>query len=1169
MWFGTYDGLNRYDGYGFTIYRNDPDDPATISDNQIHSICEDRREGVLWIGTQGGGLNKFDPVKEVFTSYRYEPGNPRSLSLDRVYSIYLDGDGVVWVGTWGGGLNRLDKEKGTFTHYRHVPEDPDSLSHDSILAIFEDKYGVMWIGTYGGGLNKFDRKNGRFIHYHSNPDDPYSLSGDRVTCIFETGRGELWIGTDGNGVNRFDRGSGRFTRYKHDPRDPTGLSHDRIADVREDQAGVLWIGTFGGGLDRFDYNTQTFIHHKNDPRLPGSLSCDRVQCLYVDNTEMLWIGTFSGGISTLDRIKKKFYSYYNIPGVANTLSSRKIRAVLEDSDGMLWVGTNGGGLNKIDRKTNRITVYKHKRGDPGSVSHDRIYALHEDKKEGALWVGLFDPDNGGLGKLDLATGTFTHYKHDPASAQSLSENRVRAICEDGSGALWLGTWGGGLNKFDRETETFTHYTLDDRGGAGSDNIIYCVYADRADVIWAGTWSDGLCRFNRDKETFTCYKHEPGNRNSLSHNRILSICEDGAGMLWLGTSGGGLNKFDRENDKWTVYSTGNGLPNNVVYGILEDEAGNLWLSSNAGLTKFDPRSETFKNYDSEDGLQGNEFNGGAYYKNSSGEMFFGGPNGLNSFYPDQIKDNPFVPPVVITGFKIFNKPVKIKNGISGKKEISLSYKDNYFSFDFVALNYRGTENNQYAYMLEGFDKDWVYCGTRHTVGYTNIRGGSYVFRVRGANNDGLWNTKGASVKITIRPPLWERWWFRVFMGLAVIAFVFFLYRYRVYRIRNRSRQLEEINKKLNLEIEERRKVESALRESEKNFRHIFETSIDVFYRADKEGKLLLVSPSGAKLLGYETVGDVVGKYISEAFYYKPEDRTEFLNAMTKMGKVRNFQVTLKAKNGEPVLVETNSHIIFDEQNNPVGVEGIFRDIRDRKRAEEENLRLQEQLHLAKKMEAVGNLAGGMAHEFNNLLSTIIGNAGMLQVATGDNPAIRKRVEGILNAANRSAALTDQLLSFSRKQLLKLETLDFNELIKDMKKDIIDTAGEGAEVRFLLDDQLEQVEADRGLMTQVVLGIVHNAKDAMPDGGELTLKTAMHDGTGSYVTLSIEDTGVGMDEEVKQHIFEPFFTTKAVGSGVGLALSFVWGTIKQHNGWIDVDSEPGQGTTFTIYLPAVNY
>ncbi len=1189
MWFGTRDGLNKYDGYHFKIFRPNPDDPTTISDTHVRVILEDKQDKVLWLATKNGGLSKMDLNREVFTTYRHDPDNPSSLSYDEVFALYRDKRGVMWLGTWGGGLERFNEETGEFIHYRHDPARSSSLGHDIVRAIFEDKDGAMWIGTYGGGLDKFDRETGTFQHYRHEPDRPDSLSDDRVMIITQTRDGTLWLGTDGGGINSFDPATGRFTCFTHQPDKPGTLSYKRIRSIFEDRDGALWVGTYGGGLNRFYRKTGTFAAYRNNPRDLGTLVNDQVLCIFEDNTRILWIGTHAGGISKLDLMRKKFGHVHAHPEDPEGLSSSKIRAFTEDAGGNLWVGTYGGGLNKLDRKKNVTGLYRNDPSDPGSLMDDRIFSLFQDKDDNILWVGTF---GGGLCRLDKQKETFTTYLNDPRDPESLSDNRIRCISGGSEGLLWLGTWQGGVNAFDRKSGKFKAYRHDaDDPTSISHDTTFAIYPDRGGNLWFGTFGGGLNRFNREQDSFSRYRHEVKNPNSLSNDRVFCFFEDRDGYLWMGTGGGGLSRFDWKKNLWKTYTTNDGLPSDVIYGILEDKKNNLWLSTNGGLSQFDPVRVHFRNYDTEDGVQSNEFNGGAYFKSPEGEMFFGGMKGFNYFYPSEIRNNPYVPTVLLTDFKIFNRSVWFDSVLASVTDIDLSYRENFISFEFAALNYRATENNKYAYKMEGFDSEWVYCGTRHSTSYTNLAGGNYVFRVKAANNDGLWNEAGTSVRVWIIPPFWKTWWLRLLAGVLLAGFIFALYQFRTYTIRRRNKELKAINTRLNLEVQERRKAEDALRKSEEKFRSIFENSIDAFYRADLDGNLLMISPAGVRLLGYENEAEISGNTIADSFYTNPKDRERFIEELEKRGSVMNHEITLKRKNGDTLIAESNSRYIFDDLNRPVMVEGVFRDVTRRKQAENENFRLQEQLHDAKKMEAVGTLAGGMAHEFNNLMAVIIGNANILETHLMEDMTLRQ-VQSIIKSGTRCAEMIDQLLSFSRKQMLRLEELDINTLLKDMSGNIQRAAGKDIEVQLIPDPGIQMIKGDREMLTQVLMGMVHNARDAMPEGGTVTLKTSMADvaeppedpGTppaeegveifgapaphnGKYVCLSIEDTGIGMTQETAQHIFEPFFTTKAEGKGVGLALSFVYGTIKQHNGWIDVQSTPGQGTAFTIFLPAV--
>ncbi|MDM8551021.1 two-component regulator propeller domain-containing protein [Desulfobacterales bacterium HSG2] len=780
MWFATRDGLNKYDGYRFTVYRNDPEVPGSLSSNSVQAICEDKT-GTLWVGTLGG-LNKFDHNRERFIRYLHDPQNPESLSHNKVWSLWEDRDGILWIGT-SMGMNKFDPKEEKFTRYLHDPRDPDSLSHNEVYSIYEDSRGILWIGTSGGGLNSFDRNKETFIRYQHDPQDPDSLSSNRVYFIYEDSRGTLWIAMY-DALNAYDRKKGTFTRYLPDPQDSGSLKHKKVRSVCEDDKGRLWFATRGGGLNEFDREKEKFVHYLHEPANPRSLSINDLASIYKDRTGILWIGSHGGGINKFDYKRNRFAHYLHDPHDPESLSNNDIMAIHEERSGTLWIGTYGGGLNKFDQQEDVFIRYLHDPDNPESLSSSEVMSVCEDSS-GTLWIGTLK----GLNKFDRTYETFTRYQHDPQDPESLSQNSVTSILEDKDGTLWLGTWNGGLNKFNREEETFTRYRHDPHDpGSLSHRRVRSMYEDRRGILWIGT-NEGLNRFDRTTETFTRYLHDEQRSDSLSNNHVKSICEDTRGTLWFGTMGG-LNRFDRETGTFLCYQEKDGLSNNVIYGILEDQQGNLWLSTNQGLSKFDPIEKTFRNYDVSDGLQSNEFNTSVCYKGRSGEMFFGGINGFNAFYPDEIKDNSHIPPILLTEFQKFNKRVTPDTPLSEIREMELSYKDYVFSFEFAALDYTASDKNMYAYMLEGFEKDWNYTDAkRRFATYTNLRRGSYLFRVRGSNNDGVWNEKGVSVRITITPPWWETAWFRGFMILLAVGLIFGGYHWRVNAVEARSRDLE--------------------------------------------------------------------------------------------------------------------------------------------------------------------------------------------------------------------------------------------------------------------------------------------------------------------------------------------------------------------------------------------
>ncbi|HLP58544.1 MAG TPA: two-component regulator propeller domain-containing protein [Candidatus Deferrimicrobium sp.] len=816
MWFGTEDGLNMYDGYDFTVHKPDSNDPNKISDSFINCIYEDRSH-ILWIATGSGGLNRFNRENGTFKHYKNQPGNADSLSGDCVTSIHecSSKPGILWLGTSGGGLNKFDTKKETFTQYRCIPGDSGSLSSDDIYQIYEDRSGVLWIGTIGGGLNRFSCRNGQTVHFQNNPSDPHSLSNNDVFTICEDRKGRLWIGTD-NGLNRFDPAKNEFIRYFNDPRDNASLTQDRIRSIFEDHNGTLWVGTLGGGLNMVveEKDKVSFVHYRLNFSKDNSLNDDDIYCIYEDRFGVLWIGTEGGGLNKVDLQKKPFIHYRTNPFLPHSLSANDIWAIYESKKkpGIFWIGTKGGGLNKFDSQTDTFYSYHHNPGDPNSIGSNSVYALCEDR-DGVLWIGT---DGNGLNRMNEKSGTFTRYIHDPGDPDSLSGSDVWNILEDRRGFLWIGTPYNGLNRLNRDTGKFTHfqYNPDSPGSIGSNNI-WSLFQDRLGVLWVGTDS-GLNKFDWEKQTFTLYTHQEGNPNSLSNGRILCIYEDHAGILWIGTLGGGLNKFDRANEKFIRYTEKEGLPNNVINGILEEitEPGSndyyLWLSSNAGVIQFSPHTGKSKSYNKNDGLQGNEFNAGAFYKSRDGKMFFGGTNGLNCFYPWEIKDNPYIPPVMITHLKVLNKDVKPGDKINGREiltkiisetgEIKLSYDDNVVSFEFAALHYASPRANRYAYRLEGFENNWNYVEDRRFATYTRLTNGDYIFRVKAANNDGLWNEKGTALKITVITPVWRSGWFYIPCALTILFIGLGIHRVRVRGLKNQERKLTQLVQERTQEVE---------------------------------------------------------------------------------------------------------------------------------------------------------------------------------------------------------------------------------------------------------------------------------------------------------------------------------------------------------------------------------
>lgn len=937
IWLGTETGLNRYDGYNFIVYDYDRDDPASISNGFINALFKDR-SGILWIGTEKG-FNRFDPRAETFTRYLHDPKNQFSISHNRILSICEDSFGYIWIGTECG-LNRFDKKKKTFTSYYHYPADKHSLSHNIVCNVYVDNNGQLWIGTYGGGLNQYDREKDRFFHFQHIPGDTFSLSSDKVLALCEDNTGIFWVGTEGGGLCKFDRLNEAFFHFKHNRKNPYSISDNTVNAIYQDKSGTLWIGTNDGGINMFSPKKNRFHSFTFSPNVTTSLSNNRIQSIMEDNSRSIWFGTRGGGVNIYNKDTQRFTHYKTDATDPNSLSYGGVRPIYEDSSGILWIGTDGGGLNRFDREKDLFTHYKHNSYDPFSINDNRVFAICEDST-GVLWVGT----NGkGLNGFDRKYEIFVHFTHDPKNPHSLSDNRIRDMLIDRAGYLWIATNGGGINKFNLETEKFTRYQNNpqDSFSIKSDRT-YCIYEDRAGDLWIGTFGGGLNKFDRKTERFTHYMTDTNNVNSISKDFVLAVYEDSKGYLWIGTVGGGLNKFDRPKGTFTRFTTKDGLPDNLIYDILEDSTGNLWMSTNRGLSKFNPETGKFKNYDIRDGLQSNEFNTGTGHKNKRGEMFFGGVNGFNIFHPDSIKNNIYIPSIVITEFQIFNTPVPVGKMTDGRsvlskpitetKSLTLSYKDNVITFGFAALHFVYPERNQYAYLMEGLEKKWNYVKNRRYATYTTLPAGNYVFRVKGSNNDGVWNNAGASIKLKIIPPYWQTWWFYLLIGVVILAISSLAFRYKI-------------------EQAKRQKEDDARRMVTETFSRALEQGSTAVYRRNFDSNAYEYIGTGIRdITGYSA--DEITPAIWEKNIISIENKGKLAelsvieaNREVTSGKVNQWlaDTKIKTKSGKIRWVMDMSTVLRDENGDSYGCLGILFDITDRKFAEEELAKTTEELSI---------------------------------------------------------------------------------------------------------------------------------------------------------------------------------------------------------------------------------
>lgn len=768
LWLATQDGLNRFDGYGFTVFRNDPADPASLPDNTIFCLAAGRG-GVLWVGSADRGLARLDLRTLRFTRFAFDPARPGSLPAGPVGAIHEDRKGRLWVATQPNGLARLDPGSESFHLFPGGAGSAAGLGARPIGSILETRDGALWLGTRGEGLLHFDPEKGSVVaRYASDPSSPRSLAGTGVLSLLEARSGALWVGTI-SGISRFEPGTGDFTSWRPDPADPWAFPARQARQMSEDAQGRIWVATEAGlvRIDATGGKCATFRSSRDDP---ASLPNDRIFSVLVDRSGILWVGMDGAGLAALDLSPTGFRTYRHEPTRAGGLTSRVVRGLWEGRDGTLWVGLAGGGLNALDLATGRVREWRATPNAGKGPSSDDVFGIVEDDR-GALWIATL---GGGLDRFDPATGTFRRFTAAGPGAPSADPgNFLRVLAKGRDGAIWIGAVGTGLSRLDPATGSLTSYRNDPANRASlSSDVVRAVHVGPTGTVWAAG-DLGINRFDPASGSFTRFLSDPSRPETAGIARVYGLYEDPAGILWAGTARG-LVRLDPRSGAASRFRQRDGLPNEAVYSILPDAAGSLWLSTNRGLSRVTPGKDggldAIRNFDSLDGLQGDEFNGGSFCRGPSGTLWFGGINGLTGFRPEEIRDDPFVPPVSITAFSRLGRPLPPADGIA-RGTVVLGPDEGFFTVEFAALAFRAAAKNSYAWKLEGLDPAWTVGGTRRRADYTAVPPGEYVFRVKAANKDGLWNHDGASLKIVVLPPWWRTrsalasWAVLVALGIA--------------------------------------------------------------------------------------------------------------------------------------------------------------------------------------------------------------------------------------------------------------------------------------------------------------------------------------------------------------------------------------------------------------------
>jgi PAS domain S-box-containing protein len=1130
LWFGTEEGLNRFDGYTFAVFRHDPQDPRSLSDDIVSALHEDR-QGRLWVGTQHG-LSAFDAQTQTFSRV--------SSIREKVTAIVEDPDGTLWAGTEGEGLFERAPNTSAFVQHRPLPGDPNSLGSFTVAALIRDRRGRLWVGT-DSGLDLLE--GGRFSHYRNDPRDPRSLVHDVVWGLAEDQAGNLWVATHGGGLSVLDDKTGTFRRYQHRPDDPRSLGTDLVTCLFVDRSGTLWIGTDGAQLQQYDPRSDRFVSLLNDPSDPAFLGRSAVRSLYEDVQGQLWVGTYLAGVSVFRKARAFDFAHSAPEGPS---VGAGIASFLEDKEGRIWVGTEQGRLSRFQREAGTFVRYSFPSTIPGGAP---VTALHQDRS-GRIWVGTY---RGGLGRFDPEHGTFVVYTHRPDDPTSLGNDEVWSIAEDETGALWLGT-DGGLDRFDPDRGGVTwHYAANyDNPGPQelSEGSVQTLLVDRKGDLWIGTYG-GLHVRRRGKSVLVRYRHDDRDAHSLSNDSILALNEDREGRLWVGTSGG-LNRFDAATETFTSYR---GFPSNVIYGIEDDTSGRLWLSTNRGLSRFNPSTMRIESFDLTNGLQSLQFHQGASLKTRSGRMLFGSADGFYDFDPEAIRPDTYAPRVVLTSLRVLSEPAKLSSALSPLPDVTLTHGDKVFSIEFAALDYTFPRRNQYAYLMAGFSDQWMQLGTRRDVTFTNLDPGTYVFRVKASNSDGVWNDSStASLRVTVRPPFWRAWWFQ---GLSATLFVLALFAAHRLRVR-----------RLTTDIAERKRAEAALRRAEEKYRSIFENAMEGIFQSTPDGRLLTANPALARMLGYESREALVEVTdLERQLHLTPDRRRELTRLLETQGEVHGFECEVQRPDGSRIWMSVSARSVRDLSGSLLYYEGTAEDVTEHKRAWAAEAELRMALRRSETMSAMGMLVAGVAHEVRNPLFGISANLDAFEATAGKKRgAFRPMIVRMRGELARLTTLMQELLEYGKPQNSMMVSGPIGTIVIEAVESCAALAAESqvAVVNSIASD-LPPVSMDRRRLVQVFQNLLQNAIQHSPVGGTVTVEAARQAGTnGSGVVLTINDCGPGFLSEDMPHVFEPFFSRRQGGTGLGLALA--QRIIEEHNGAISVANRDGGGATLVVRLPS---
>jgi PAS domain S-box-containing protein len=1222
VWFGTEDGLNRYDGDEIVQYKYNSRDTNTICNNTIYCINGDTL-GNLWIGTQKG-LNMFDRSKNIFRQEAAWPHSPIS-------AIKSDKFKNMWVCTRGK-IYRYNPYSHDFATYeplvllnRELQKKGKNLGDLYFTTLNFDRKNRLWIGT-NKGICLLNQKTGTLTGYFQLDTDSANFGKYSIIEIFADHENRLWIGHT-NGlilckIDNKDQLKEHVIHFKNQLYNPQSLSMGDVLAINEDINQNLWVGVLNGGINildlkEFSKGKTEFKHYKNNPFESNSLNNNSIYSIIIDNNQNVWIGTFGKGVNMYSPYSNNFKLFRNEPINKNTLNNSQVFSFLDDGN-YVWIGSGGAGLDRYDKRDNTFTFFPNDRTNKSNKEIGGVWAMLKDKT-GDIWVGTWAE---GFKRFNPQTGDFVRYTNNSADSSSISSNNVFALYEDKEENIWIGTNGGGLNKFNRHTNKFVRFNSLNTRGMG--NYIESIAADKYGNLWLAC-EEALACFNPKTGIVKTYHQNKNDNASLSGIKIYMVFCDSKSNLWIGTDVG-LNLYRPETDNFTSYQIQDGLPDNAIKSIAEDKLGNLWLGTNKGLSKFTgavniPRTPVFKNYTRDDGLQSNEFIKHSCHAGANGTLYFGGEGGFNIFDPQKLKENKNTPNIVFSDFLLFNKSVNIKTeespltkNICLTKVIKLNSRQSVFTIKFVALNYVKSSKNQYAYIMEGYEPNWNYVGSKHEATYTSLPAGSYIFKVKASNNDGVWNEEGISMNFEILPPWWKTWWFKLvlilaFAGIAVSTAIRFMG--NVKHIANQTI------------LNERNQLKT-----------LINNIPDRIIIKDNKLRYIVLNKATIDFWGGRNEADYINK--TDYDFYPRELADQLHEEDRRILQSRTPIVNEESKqnwNGKDIYISTTKGPIVNQKGEIIGLVCILRDITRPKMAEQRIIKQSEELReyneilnktnrllkgrqqqveeqSAELMTQAENLQENnklleekqrciqeqsdklektnkqlsalnatkdrlfsiIAHDLRNPFHIVKGFAELLLLKYDNltDEKAKKYIELIYSSSHTGSNLLENLLNWSRTQTgninFKITPVMFDELIKQTFSFVVTSAQrKNITLKYASNTDIP-LFVDSDMMLTIFRNLVSNAIKFTSDGGTITVTYTLED---SFSVISVKDTGIGISPENKQKLFgmNSNFSTNGTNNeqGTGLGLIICKEFIEKHGGKIWVESEEGVGSEFKFTIP----